>query len=351
MYEWRKACVAPHISISSAMAIIDASSLQIALVVDDGYHLMGIITDGDIRRAILKGVPFDRPISEIMFKNFTKVDIGESRENILRLMKEKGLRHIPVIDEDGKIVDLKVLMDLVNEPSRPNVVFIMAGGLGTRLRPLTNDCPKPMVKVGNKPILETIIDNFVDHGFTNFVISVNYKRSMIENYFRDGSDFGAKIRYLREDKRMGTAGALSLLTDKPVDPVIVMNGDLLTKISFSQLLDFHKDHNAVATMCVRQYEMRVPYGVVDVDEHIVLNLEEKPLHSFFVNAGIYVLNPQIIEFIPKDRFYDMTDLFQDIIKKKKPISAFPIREYWLDVGRIPDYHKANGDYANQFCMD
>lgn len=224
----------------------------------------------------------------------------------------------------------------------------MAGGLGRRLQPLTNECPKPLLKVGGKPILEIILENFVEQGFNRFHIAVNYKAEMIESYFGNGSRWGIDLSYLREHERMGTAGALSLLPGGLTQPLIVMNGDLLTRINFRQLLSFHAEHHAQATMCVRDYDFQIPYGVVKIEKHRLTGIEEKPVHHCFVSAGIYVLQPDVISLIPRNTFFDMPDLFAEMIRQQKETAVFPIREYWLDIGRMDDFERAVGEYERHF---
>ena len=241
-----------------------------------------------------------------------------------------------------------LLDELLKEKEYPNKVILMVGGLGTRLRPLTEDTPKPLLKVGGKPILETIIENFKKYGFKNFVFCVNYKAHMIEEYFGNGKKFGVNIEYVYEKERMGTAGALSLLNKVPNEPFFVMNGDLLTNINFEDMLRFHLEHNAIATMGVREYEYQVPFGVVNVKNEKILSIDEKPIHKFFVSAGVYILDSSCINMIPKDKFYDMPTLFDDILKYNDNIVSFPIREYWLDIGRLDEYEKANVEYKEVF---
>jgi len=224
----------------------------------------------------------------------------------------------------------------------------MAGGLGNRLRPLTEQCPKPLLKVGGKPLLENIVQGFAGYGFRKFYISVNYMAEMIETYFGDGSRFGVSISYIHEDNQLGTAGALGLLPEVPRDSFFVINGDLLTQINFSHLLDFHSQHHSLATMCIKEYHYQVPFGVVQVNGEKLSALDEKPVQTFFVNAGIYVLEPSILDFIPRNHYFDMTMLFDRIMKKGLKPRVFPIREYWLDIGQLEDYKKANGDFKGNF---
>ena len=252
------------------------------------------------------------------------------------------------MDNDGNLIGIEVLDELVVRKSKTNKVVLMVGGLGTRLRPLTENIPKPMLNVGGKPILQTIIEKFVSYGFVNIVMCVGYKSDVIQDFFGDGMKFGANIEYVFEEKRMGTAGALSLLRTKPDEPFFVMNGDLLTNVNFEHLLDFHMSNNSVATMCVREYDFQVPYGVVNVEDGAILSIEEKPVHKFFVSAGIYMLNPKCIDMIPENEFYDMPTLFENLIEMQKHTISFPLREYWLDIGRIEEYEKANSEYDDVF---
>lgn len=348
MISFKNILISPTTSILSAIKIIDDSTIQIALVVDEQNRLLGTVTDGDIRRSILKGISMNEPVKLIMNPKPTVARINEARVKILEIMKNKRLHQIPVVDEHGSVVGLEILDQMLKSPGRENWVVIMAGGLGSRLLPLTEDCPKPLLKVGGKPLLETILENFKEYGFQLFFLSVNYKAEMIKDYFGDGSCFGVEIRYIHEDKRMGTAGALGLLPERPSQPVFVMNGDLLTKINFKQLLDYHLEHRAMATMCVREYNFQVPYGVVKIEKNRLVGIEEKPVQRFFISAGIYVLEPKIMDCIPKDVFFDMPSLFKEIIYNGHQVSTFPVREYWLDIGRTGDFEKANGEYKDHF---
>jgi dTDP-glucose pyrophosphorylase len=348
MKDWRKTLISPSTPIMEAIRIIDVSALQIALVVDENRRLLGVVTDGDVRRAILNGVPLDNPVHLIMYRDFTTVNNLVSREEIIALMKKSDLKQMPIVDENGVVVDLKVIIDLIDEPKKDNWVVIMAGGVGARLKPLTDDRPKPLLEVGGKPILETILENFVSFGFKTFFVSVNYKSEMIEDFCGDGCKWGVEIQYLREKKKMGTVGALSLLPAKPQKPLIIINADVLTNVNFQQLLDFHKAHKAAATMCVQDYHFEVPYGVIKINQHCIMGLDEKPVQRFFVNAGIYVLEPTVLDIIPTQESFDMTELFTRLIDQGFETVAFPIREYWMDIGRVEDYKKANGDYSDKF---
>ena len=335
-------------TIKEALQIIDKGAVKFAVVVDNNSKLLGTITDGDIRRAILNGKALDDNIEDIYYKNPTVVTNKHSKEEIINICTTKKIYQIPVVDEGGYIIDIAILDELLKPKVYSNRVVLMVGGLGTRLRPLTQDTPKPMLPVGGKPILQTIVEKFVSYGFTNITMCVGYRSNIIQDYFGDGSKFGANIEYILENKRMGTAGALSLLQKKPDEPFFVMNGDLLTNVNFEHLLEFHTENRAVGTMCVREYDFQVPFGVVKLNDGRITSIEEKPVHKFFVSAGIYMLNPETIDLIPKNQYYDMPSLFEKLISMQNNVISFPLREYWLDIGRIEEYERANREYGEVF---
>lgn len=335
-------------TIKEALGIIDSGAMQIALVVDDNDKLLGTLTDGDIRRGILRGLDLDSSIETIVFKEPAVAKISSTKEEILKIALSKKLHQIPIIDDNGIVLDLKEIEELVEPKIKTNRVILMVGGLGTRLRPLTQDTPKPMLKVGNKPILQTIVERFAEYGFVNITMCVNFNASIIRDYFGDGKEFGVNIDYVLEQKRMGTAGALSLLKERPSEPFFVMNGDLLTNVNFEHIFNYHTLHKATATMCVREYDYEVPYGVVKMNDNKIIEIAEKPVQKFFVSAGIYMLSPEILDLIPKNEFYDMPTLFEKLIKLSKNVISFPIREYWLDIGRMEEYQRANEEYKEVF---
>lgn len=335
-------------TIKEALKVIDNGSMQIALVVDDENRLLGTLTDGDVRRGILKGLDLNSSIETIVFKTPTIVKMGATKEEILKLAISKKLHQIPIVDDDGRVLGIKEIEELVEPKIKTNKVILMVGGLGTRLRPLTQDIPKPMLKVGDKPILQTIVEKFVEYGYVNIVMCVNYKSQIIQDYFGDGGKFGVNIEYVLEEQRMGTAGALSLLKDKPSEPFFVMNGDLLTNVNFENLNNYHMATNSIGTMCVREYELQVPYGVVNINDGRVISIEEKPTHKFFVSAGIYMLSPEVLNYVPKNEFFDMPALFEKLINLSKNVVSFPVMEYWLDIGRMEEYQRANEEYKGVF---
>lgn len=337
-----------HDTIKKALKTIDIAAMRIALVVDHKRKFLGTLSDGDIRRAILAGASLDDPILKIYYQNSTTASQNDTKEKIIQKAIQNKVYQIPILNHNHMVVDVLDLATLLTITKRKNKVILMAGGLGSRLRPLTENTPKPLLKVGNKPILQTIIENFANHGFENIIISLNYKSQMIRDYFKDGSEFGVHIEYIQENKKLGTAGALSLLTQNPNEPFFVMNGDLLTNVNFADLLDYHTFSNSIATMCVREYQYQIPYGVIETNNELITSIEEKPINKFFVNAGIYLLHPEVLNYVPKDEFYDMPTLFNKLINEEKKVVSFPIHEYWLDIGQHHDFAKANEEYFNNF---
>ena len=349
MYKIDEIKINQNASIKEALKVIDKGAIKVAVVLSDDGLLLGMLSDGDIRRALLKGMSLGDSIAGIINKHPVVANINDTKERILELANEKKLHQIPIIS-NGKLIGIQDIREFLAPKNKPNKVILMVGGLGTRLRPLTNDVPKPMLDVGNKPILHTIVENFAKYGYTDIIMCVNYKSEIIKEYFGNGDKFGVKIEYVLESQRMGTAGALSLLQKRPKDDFFVMNGDLLTNVNFEYLHEYHKDSNALASICIRKYEMQVPYGVVNVRANKVTSIEEKPTQSFFVSAGIYMFSPIVLDFIPKGVFYDMPTLFSELLKHDFPIHPFPIREYWLDIGRMDEYRRANDEYEGVFGL-
>ncbi len=342
---WRETLTGPDVVLSEIIKIIDASQLQVAMVVDDQGHLLGTVTDGDVRRAVLGGKGMDTIANEVMNHSPTTAGPGLSRQQILRVMREPGLRQLPIVEEDNTVIGIAHIDDLTaHGASHDNWVVIMAGGLGERLRPLTDTVPKPLLPVGGTPVIELILESFIEQNFDKFYISINYRREMIKERLGDGSRWGVTIEYLEEDERLGTAGALSLIPKRPKDPIIVMNGDLVTRVNFLLLMDYHTEHKATATMCVREYDIQVPYGVININNGEIETIDEKPVHRFFVNAGIYVFEPTILDLIESDSHLDMNRLFEKVIESDIKTAAFPLRERWIDIGQVHDLEKANREH-------
>jgi dTDP-glucose pyrophosphorylase len=349
MADLESSLIGPEATIADALRAIEAAASKIALVVDGERRLLGTVTDGDIRRGILRGVALDQAVETVMNRQPVTAAAGQERESLLAIMTRGGFRSLPLLDPAGRVQDVEFLDHLLEVERRDNPVVLMAGGFGKRLRPLTADAAKPMIQVGDKPIRETIVRSFANHGFHRFHISVHYRAEDIIAHFGDGSALGVEIDYVQEESPMGTAGALRLLPQRPEMPFIVMNADILTKVNFVQLLDFHREHEAAATMCVRDYDMQVPYGVVKVEGHRFAGITEKPIQRFFVNAGIYVLEPEALDRLPSEGPLDMPQLFEGLEQGGRPVAVFPIREYWLDIGRQDDLRQAHSDFTDLFA--
>lgn len=348
MKDWQRTIVPPHTRIIDAIRLLDETAAQICLVVSADRRLQGTITDGDVRRGILRGVNIDLPVTEIMNPSPVTVMSGAERGVLLERMRRDLLRHLPLVDDQGCLVGLTSVDDVLEQQRRPNWVILMAGGEGQRLRPLTENTPKPLLAVGDRPILETIVSTLAGLGFHRFFLSVNYRADRVKSHFGDGSKWGVQVEYLHEDRKMGTAGALGLLPQRPDDDFLVMNGDILTNVDFTRIFQFHDEHGDIATMCVREYAMDIPYGVVELDGQRIQRLTEKPKYRFHVNAGLYVFRPDALDYVSPGEGIDMPELFHRFIAAEQTCSAFPIREYWTDIGRIDDFRQANDDFAKVF---
>jgi dTDP-glucose pyrophosphorylase len=348
MKSWESVLVGPSTTLRDALQVIDTAGSQMALVVDGNRRLLGTLSDGDVRRGLLRGLALSDPVAQAMHAMPTVARAGNSRASTLATMRRLGLHQLPVVDLDGQVIGLEVVDDYFAPPVRDNWVVIMAGGLGSRLKELTHETPKPMLRVGNRPLLETIVRSYAEQGFSCFWLAVNYKAEQIEQHFGDGSAFNVEVRYLREREQLGTAGALSLLPERPGSPLIVTNADLLTKEDFGGMVDRHIESGADATMAVRDYEMQVPFGVVHERDGRIESVEEKPIQRFVVSAGMYVLSPAALDFVPPQRYFDMPMLFQQLVEAGRTTRCHPVAGYWLDIGRIGDYERANFDFEQVF---
>ncbi len=349
MKNWTEALIKSSATFGQGIKVLHEAGLRIVLVVDECNKLLGTVTDGDIRRGLLKHLSMDICITEVMNKRPITAYIRNDKKSVLALMKENDLFHIPLLDADGCLDGLETLHHLIENVKYENPVFLMAGGFGKRLGSRTKDTPKPLLRVGDKPILETIVTQFIDRGFHNFYISTFYKAEMLYEYFGNGSRWGVSIEYVEEESPLGTAGALGLLPENHDGlPIIMMNGDLLTKVNFAELLKFHNEHNNIATVCVCKYGIDVPYGVVEQDGFKIKSIIEKPTHNFFINAGIYVLNSSVRENIDGSSYLDMPQLLQQQIENGENVNMFPIHEYWLDIGREEEYVRAGEAYVKEF---
>lgn len=338
---WRHAILSPSVTVHEAIQKLNEVALKIVLVCSDNGNLIGTISDGDIRRGLLRGLTLNSPVLDIIRRNPLVVPEGMGRDLVLQLMSANKVQQIPVVNDQGCPVGLHLWDELTTPTERPNLMVIMAGGMGTRLRPYTESCPKPMLPVAGKPMLEHIIERARLEGFRHFVLAVHYLGHMIEEHFGNGEKFGVVIEYLKENAPLGTAGALSLLSPKPELPFVVTNGDVITDIRYGELLDFHVRHGATATMAVRLHEWQHPFGVVQMEGVDIVGFEEKPIARTHINAGVYALSPSALECLDKNQRCDMPGLFEQIQKRELRTIAYPMHEPWLDVGRPDDLAKAN----------
>jgi dTDP-glucose pyrophosphorylase len=340
---WKKTLLDINSTVGQAIRNLDQSGMKIIMVKNDAGNLEGTVSDGDIRRSLLKGYDLNSPIRDIMRRNPLVVTPELHREHVLRLMIANKIQQIPVVDAGHCVVGLHLWDEVAEKAARSNIMVIMAGGLGSRLRPHTESCPKPLLLVAGKPILEHIIIRAKQEGFSEFILAINYLGHMIEDYFACGQKFGVKIDYLREKSPLGTAGALGLLEIIPDAPFVVTNGDVITDIRYGELIDFHVRNSAAASMAISLREWQNPFGVVQTNGVEIIGFEEKPVIKSYVNAGVYVLNPKVLEFVYPGKNLDMPSLFQSLQSSGQRIVAYPMHEPWLDIGRPNDLYKANND--------
>ena len=338
---WQRAMLPDSSTIGQAIGNLDQMAIKIVLIVNASGVLQGTISDGDIRRGLLKGLDLSSPITNVIHRNALVVSPDMSRDIVMKLMVANKIQQVPVVDEQRRVVGLHRWDEITTPPSRPNLMVIMAGGMGTRLRPHTENCPKPLLAVAGKPKLEHIIDRAKLEGFSHFVIAVHYLGHMIEEYFGNGERVGVQINYLREQSPLGTAGALVLLNPLPEAPFVVTNGDVITDIRYGELLDFHVRHAAAATMAVRLHEWQHPFGVVQMQGVEIIGFDEKPIARSHINAGVYALDPTALGELTRDARCDMPTLFARLQAKSQRTVAYPMHEPWLDVGRPDDLAAAN----------
>lgn len=332
---WGRALIDAEATIQEAIRNLDKSGFQIVMMVDRGRALLGTITDGDIRRGLLRGLDLNSPAQDIINREPLVVPPQVDRDTALQLMQANKLHQLPVVGEDRRVVGLHLWDELVAPIPRSNLMVVMAGGQGTRLLPRTKTCPKAMLPVGGKPMLEHIVERAKAEGFRRFVFAVHYLGSMIESHFRDGSRWSVEIEYVRESSPLGTAGAIGLLSPRPDIPFVVSNGDVLTNIRYGEMLDFHAQHGAAATMAVRLHEWQHPFGVVRTDGVEIVGFEEKPISRTHVNAGIYVLDPGALDAVNPGERCDMPTVFERLQERAARTIAYPVYEPWVDLGQ-PD---------------
>ena len=333
---WGQAILPANATIGQVIRNLDKTAIKIVMVVSDTGVLEGTISDGDIRRGLLKGLDMNSSIANVIHRNALVVPPEMGRELVIQLMVANKIQQVPVVDEQHHVVGLHLWNEITTPLTRHNLMVIMAGGIGTRLRPHTENCPKPLLSVAGKPMLEHIIERAKLEGFKHFVLAIHYLGHMIETHFGNGERLGVQIDYLREESPLGTAGALSLFNPLPDAPFVVTNGDVITDIRYGELLDFHSRHSATATMAVRVHEWQHPFGVVQTQGIEIVGFEEKPVARSHINAGVYVLDPAALSVLTSDSHCDMPTLFERLQAKAQRTVAYPMHEPWLDVGRADD---------------
>jgi len=348
MKDWRKICVYPEMTIMQTMKVIDENSSRFVAVIDKDDKLIGTVTDGDIRRGILQGSLLQDSVLRVLNDKPFCVSSEISKIELLNHMEQQDIAQVPIIDPNGKVKEIITRTDLTISPDLPYQAVIMVGGLGSRLGDLTSTCPKPLLPVGGRPVLETLLLNLKNAGIREIHLAVNYKSEMIEDYFGNGQKIGLKIDYIKEMEKLGTAGALGIWKKSNNKPFLVMNGDILSQLDVGLLFAHHASNEDIATMCVRHYETQIPFGVVNTDGYRLTSIEEKPVHSCMVSAGIYILDPSCLKYIPENKPLDMPQLFKTLMKDGHRTGVFLIHEYWLDIGRRNDLQKAEEDFDNFF---
>lgn len=337
--------ISPQVSITEAIAQLDRAGIGALLLCDANQKLTGILTDGDIRRAILRGVSFKDNCDTIACHTPVVASPELTQGEALHMMDRFDVNHLPVVDTGGKLVDLILRRDIIKEEQLSLSAVIMAGGPGTRLRPLTKEIPKPMLPLGDRPLMQRIIEQLSKAGIRRVNITTHYQAEKIVAYFGDGRKFGVELNYVNEDRPLGTVGALGLMAPND-EPILMINGDILTGVNFRAMLDYHRQHKADLTVAVRKYDLHIPYGVMECEGPRVCMLREKPQVNFLVNAGIYLLQPSVHQYIPTGKPLDMTDLIQCLLNVGRLVVSFPIMEYWLDIGQHADYERAQEDIKN-----
>lgn len=340
-----KICIVPSLPIQQAIQVLNDGHKRIALIVDHETRLLGVIADADIRRALLNGQSFASPVSEIMIKTPVVASQTLSDNAIFALMQTTKCYEIPILDHKKRVVDLKLIDDFVSQQHQAEVI-IMAGGRGMRLRPLTEAIPKPLIPVGERPILFILLDQLVMTGFQKITLALNYKATMIKEAVYAIPKYAHFVRFIEEDDQLGTAGSLSLLENPPTSPFFVINADLLTKVDFMAMLRFHEMEKNDITMAVREERYQIPFGVVTLDGTHITRIDEKPIYTYFANGGIYILNPSVLQLVPNKTMYNMPDLINDALTEGKHIGSFPIHEYWLDIGRPDELQQARNDVSS-----
>ena len=344
MSRWKEAVCSQNESLEALLKKVDSAGTQMGFVLDNAQKLVGIVSDGDVRRALLRGENLTTPIENVMNRNPKTSHVNLSRSDLIAILEKNSIQHLPILNDHGVLVDVITKSDLNSFRTRENLVVIMAGGLGTRLMPLTEDRPKPLIEIGGKPILETIIDIAAEQGFRNFLIAVGYKGNMIEDYFGDGSDKGLDIAYLREESSLGTAGALSLMSEAPQQTFVVMNGDVLNRIDLGSLIETREQQNAMIAIAARESETLIPYGVIEDADGKLLSMVEKPTLRHLINTGVYACSPDLLDHCPHNQPQSMVDLIDHLLFSKIGVAVYRTDAFWLDIGRLEELDRAQREW-------
>lgn len=348
MQDIDRICLGEGTLLKTAIDVMTRSGRQIVLIVDADKKLLGTFTDGDLRRALLSGATLESPLKDLYNDHPLVVPAAKGRVGAVEKMRAHGLDQMPLVDERGRVTAIESINPAQYGIKLDNRVVIMAGGLGKRLHPVTKDIPKALVPIGERPILEIVLERLTTQGFQNFTLAINHFGHMIEDYFKDGSRWNVSISYIREEERLGTAGALGLLPERPSKPILVMNCDVLTTTDFQSMLDFHDTTRSTISMGIRENSYVIPYGVVETDGSRFVSLQEKPEQRYFINTGIYVLSPEAIDYIPRNSFFDMTTLVEKVSGAGKRVSCYAIKKYWIDIGQPHDLDRARTEYHQHF---
>ncbi len=340
--KWKKAIVSKETKISEVINALNEAGTRIILICENKKQLIGVVGDSDIRRALLRNISLDDEIHTIMTKNPSVAYEWDSKDDILNLMKNQQKFEIPILNILNEVCDLKVINELLDAQPLNNQVVLMAGGLGTRLHPITKEIPKPLVPINGKPIIQILIDSLAKSGLNNIHVAINYKGHMIKDFLNDVS-IDSNISFIEEKKRLGTAGALSLIENIPVDPMFVLNSDILTTIDYNKMLDFHNKNRNAMTVAVKREKIIIPFGVIEIENERVQSVHEKPEQFYFANVGVYIINPELISLIPEDQYYDMPSLINKALEYNKRIGSFLVHEYWKDIGKHDELEKAQVD--------
>ena len=349
MQNWHSLLVPSSSELRKALEVLNQVGSNFVLIVDSSHKLLGTLTDGDVRRSLLNGETLDSPVIQSMNTHFIHCLESDSPSDVATLLTQYSIKYLPVLNDKDELIGVHSGDDEYLYVGR--TALIMAGGLGSRLKPLTDDCPKPMLKVGDKPILHIIIERLSRQGFNEIYISINYLGEQIIDYFGDGCSLGVNIHYLQESNKLGTAGAIGLLPKSLTESIVVLNGDVLTKANYASLVDYHQRNAASISIGLTKQEMTIPYGVVNLEQEQVLSIDEKPTHSYYVNAGIYCISPSVFMPLAGKNYLDMPDLIQEQIEQDSRVIGFPLHEYWADIGMKSDYNQANVTFKEIFDND